>query len=94
LQVSNATGQEAPEDDQEVPGDTVMNDTESESDIEEISAGAALSVPVQEVCRFFEKLRFRSSSLLMRIENTTFHTFGFSKSMKSCVLILSDFHKI
>jgi hypothetical protein len=55
LQVSNATGQEAPEDDQEVPGDTVMNDTESESDIEEISAGAALSVPVQEVCRFFSK---------------------------------------
>jgi len=53
LQVSNATGQEAPEDDQEVPGDTVMNDTESESDIEEISAGAALSVPMQEVCLSF-----------------------------------------
>jgi hypothetical protein len=52
LQVSNATGQEAPEDDQEVPGDTVMNDTESESDIEEIAAGAALAVPMQQVCHF------------------------------------------
>ena len=52
LQVSNATGQEAPEDDQEVPGDTVMNDTESESDIEEIAADAALAVPMQEVCHF------------------------------------------
>jgi hypothetical protein len=29
-----------------------MNDTESESDIEETSAGAALSVPVQQVCHF------------------------------------------
>ena len=31
----------------------VMNDTESESEGGEISAGAALSVPMQQVCLFF-----------------------------------------
>ena len=39
--------------DQKAPGDTVMNDTESESEVGEISAGAALSVPMQQVCLFF-----------------------------------------
>ena len=45
--------------DQKAPGDTVMNDTESEGEMEqpstgvEISAGAALSVPMQQVCLFF-----------------------------------------
>jgi hypothetical protein len=34
--------------DEQAPGDTVMNDTESES--EELSAGAALAVPMQQVC--------------------------------------------
>jgi len=56
LQVSDATGQKAPADDQEVPGD-MMNDTESESG-EEISAGAALSVPMQEVCPFSKSFVF------------------------------------
>jgi hypothetical protein len=37
---------------QQASNDTVMNDTESESG-EEISAGATLSVPMQEVCLSF-----------------------------------------
>ncbi len=55
LQVSNATGQEAPEDDQEVPGDTVMNDTESESEVEEISTGGKFALFMTQAClSFFE----------------------------------------
>jgi hypothetical protein len=58
LQVSNATGQEAPEDDQEVPGDTVMNDTESESEMEQegasqievISTGGNFALFMAQVC--------------------------------------------
>ena len=42
-QVSNVTGQEAPADDQEVPGDMAMNDTESESEVDEFSTGSALA---------------------------------------------------
>ncbi len=42
---------------QQASNDTVMNDTESESG-EEISAGAALSVPMQEVCLSFRKVVF------------------------------------
>jgi hypothetical protein len=36
--------------DKEAPGDTVMNDTESESEMEQISTDASLSVPLQQVC--------------------------------------------
>ena len=44
--------------DKDAPG-TVMNDTESESEMEQISTGAASSVVTQQVCLFiFEKLRF------------------------------------
>ncbi len=57
ISAAASTGQQAPADEQEVPGDTVMNDTESESG-EEISAGATLSVPMQEVClSFFLKFK-------------------------------------
>ena len=39
--------------------DTVMNDTESESEIEQISTGAASSVQMRQVCLFiFEKFSF------------------------------------
>ena len=56
---------EAPVKDTQAPGDTVMNDTESESEIEQISTGAASSVVTQQVCLFiFEKLRFRSGTNL------------------------------
>ena len=48
--------------DQQAPGDTVMNDTESESEMEQISTGAASSVVTQQVCLFiFEKLRFHKT---------------------------------
>ena len=48
--------------DKDAPG-TVMNDTESE--MEQISTGAASSVVTQQVCLFiFEKLRFRSGTNL------------------------------
>jgi hypothetical protein len=43
---------EAPVKDTQAPVDTVMNDTESESEIEEISAGGVLSVPLNQVCIF------------------------------------------
>jgi hypothetical protein len=46
---------------QQASNDTVMNDTESESG-EEISAGATLSVPMQEVCLSFFFLNSRPSS--------------------------------
>ena len=56
---------QAPAKDQQAPGDTGMNDTESESEMEQISTGAASSVLTQQVCLFiFEKLRFRSKSVL------------------------------
>ena len=35
---------------QKAPGDAVVNDTESEGEGEEISTGAALAVPMQQVC--------------------------------------------
>ena len=38
------------ENDKEAPGDAVMNDTESESEGGEISAGAAMAVPMQQLC--------------------------------------------
>ena len=48
--------------DTQAPGDTVMNDTESESEMEQISTGAASSVVTQQVCLFiFEKLRFHKT---------------------------------
>lgn len=40
---------QAPEKDQQAPG-TVMNDTESESEMEQVSTGAASSVVTQQVC--------------------------------------------
>ena len=56
---------EAPAKDTQAPGDTVMNDTESESEMEQISTGAASSVLTQQVCLLiFEKLRFRSGTNL------------------------------
>ena len=56
---------QAPAKDQQAPIDTVMNDTESESEMEQISTGAASSVVTQQVCLFiFEKLRFRSGTNL------------------------------
>ena len=65
LQVSNVTGQQAPADEQEVPGDTVMNDTESESETEENSAGSALAVPMQQV----RYLVFMKTQLFIYFEN-------------------------
>ena len=56
---------QAPAKDQQAPDDTVMNDTESESEMEQISTGAASSVVTQQVCLFiFEKLCFRSGTNL------------------------------
>ena len=53
---------QAPAKDQQAPIDTVMNDTESESEMEQISTGAASSVVTQQVCLFiFEKLSFHKS---------------------------------
>jgi hypothetical protein len=49
LQGIDAVDKAAPVMDQKAPGDTAMNDTESESDREEVSAGAALSVPLNQV---------------------------------------------
>jgi hypothetical protein len=70
---------------QEAPRDTTMNDTESDSEMEQISTDATLvPIPVQQACIFF----------YFHIEKFSFHTFGFSKSMKSCVFILLDFPKV
>ena len=50
---------QAPAKDQQAPIDTVMNDTESESEMEQISTGAASSVQMRQVCLFiFEKFSF------------------------------------
>ena len=38
--------------DEQAPGDTVMNDTESESEMEQVSTAAASSAPMQEVVAF------------------------------------------
>lgn len=48
----DAMEQEAPPIDQDAPGNAVMNDTESESEIEESSAVGVLSVPLNQVCIF------------------------------------------
>jgi hypothetical protein len=64
-QVLNVTGQEAPADDQEVPGDMVMNDTESESEVDEFSTGSALAVPMQQV----RYLVFMKTQLFIYFEN-------------------------
>ncbi len=53
--------------DNQAPNDTVMNDTESESEIQEISAGADLSVPIQEVCYLLLR------DMLSRCENATYY---------------------
>ena len=51
--------------DTQASGDTVMNDTESESDMEQVSTGAVSSVVTQQVCLLiFEKLCFRSGTNL------------------------------
>ncbi len=42
---------------QKAPGNMGINDTESEGEGEEISAGAALAVPMQQVCIFFLKFK-------------------------------------
>jgi hypothetical protein len=50
---TNAVGvidKQAPAKDQQAPGNTGMNDTESESEMEQISTGAASSVVTQQVC--------------------------------------------
>ena len=55
----NATDEQAPDNDDEAHAtdeqapDTVMNDTESESEGEEMSTAADMSVPLKEVCLFF-----------------------------------------
>ena len=45
--------------DKDAPG-TVMNDTESESDMEQVSTGAASSVVTQQVCLFLKNSRTSS----------------------------------
>jgi hypothetical protein len=58
---------------QQASNDTVMNDTESESG-EEISAGATLSVPMQEVCLSFRKVVF---SIRITFDVDRKHNFSF-----------------
>ncbi len=58
LQVLNAS-------DQDAPGDAVMNDAADESEMQEISTGAAMAVPMQQVCLLstscFVKFKFSKS---------------------------------
>ena len=54
----DAIGQEAPAIEQEAPGDTVMNDTESEGEGGEISTGGNFALFMAQVClSFFLKFK-------------------------------------
>lgn len=48
---------QAPEKDQQAPGNSAMPDTADESEMHEISTGAASSVQMQQVCQLFEFLK-------------------------------------
>ena len=69
---------------QKAPGDAVVNDTESEGEGEEIFAGAALAVPMQQVCPSSKscvlKFSFSKSSVFILLQNR--------RSMKTQLFIL------